>query len=337
MKIKELERKSFRNKFLDCYDSYLNLSKYQHIAIGIYKAGECYTFGNGIKDDFMYDIGSISKTLSAHLILKLLNENLINLNDSVDKYLDLKKGNYPTINELLTHSAGYNNLTPVEITIPALLKHGYSKKNIYEEIVDKDIIKALQKRRKAKHRKIYGYSDFAYAVLAVVAKKVTNQEYSSLLDDFIKKDLGLTNTKLILNDNRYPHSIKNNKVIPFWKWRLDNPYLFSGGVVSNINDMLKYICHQIENKSQYIVDAHNVVDIKSRNNIKMCKGWHTYNNSHQLWHVGGVGTFRSSIIVNKHLKLGIVVLGNTKGISKANVHYIAKMLYSDLKMKRIKL
>ena len=337
MKIKELERKSFRKKFLDCYDSYLNLSKYQHIAIGIYKAGECYTFGNGIKGDFMYDIGSISKTLSAHLILKLSNENLINLNDTIDKYLDLKKGNYPTINELLTHSAGYNNLTPVEITIPALLKHGYSKKNIYEEIVDIDIIKALQRRRKTKHKKIYGYSDFAYAVLALVAKKVTNKEYSSLLDDFINKDLELSNTKLILNDNRYPYSIKNHKVIPFWKWRLDNPYLFSGGVVSNINDMLQYISHQIENKTQYIIDAHNVVDIKSKNNIKMCKGWHTYNKSHQLWHVGGVGTFRSSIIVNKHLKLGIVVLGNTKGISKANVHYIAKMLYSDLKMKRVKL
>ena len=68
---KELERQSFRNKFLDCYDSYLNLSKYQHIAIGIYKEGKCYIFGNGINDKYMYDIGSISKTISAHLILKL--------------------------------------------------------------------------------------------------------------------------------------------------------------------------------------------------------------------------------------------------------------------------
>lgn len=335
---KTLERNSFRQKFLDCYDLYLNLSKYQHIAIGIYKEGKCYIFGNGISDEYMYDIGSISKTVSAHLILKLSLENLINLNDTIDQYLDLKKGNYPTINELLTHSAGYNNLTPVEITIPSLLKHGYSRKNIYEKITDKDIINALQRRRKTKHKRIYGYSDFAYAVLALIVKKVTNQNYSSLLEDFIKKDLELTNTKLILNDNRYPYAVKKRKIIDYWKWSLNNPYLYSGGVISNIQDMLKYLIIQIESNKQYITNAHNVSeDVKCKNHIKICKGWHTYDKSHQLWHVGGVGTFRSSIIINKHLKMGVVVLGNTKGISKANVHYITKMLYSDLKMKRIKL
>ena len=59
--------------------------------------------------------------------------------------------------------------------------------------------------------------------------------------------------------------------------------------------------------------------------------------SNQLWHVGGVGTFRTSIIVNKKLRLGVVVLGNAKGRASANAHYIAKMLYSELKSKRINL
>lgn len=336
--IKELGRESFRKKFLDCYDSYLKLSNYQHLAIGIYKNGKYYIFGNGIKEEYMYDIGSISKTVAAHLILKLSNDNLINLSDTVDKYLDLKKGSYPTINELLTHSAGYNNLTPVEFTIPSLLKHGYSKKNIYENIIDENVIKALERRRNSKHKQKYGYSDFSYAVLALIAKKVTKQEYLCLLDNFIKKDLELKNTNVILNSNRYPYSVKNKKIINYWKWEKDNPYLFSGGIVSNIHDMLKYISIQIENNKDYIVDAHNAnVNIKTKNNIIICKGWHTYHNSHQLWHVGGVGTFRSSIIVNKKLKLGVVVLGNTKGISKFNVHYITKMIYSDLKMKRIKI
>lgn len=45
----------------------------------------------------------------------------------------------------------------------------------------------------------------------------------------------------------------------------------------------------------------------------MCIGWHTYKRSNQLWHVGGVGTFRSSIIFNKKCRLGVVVLGSSKG------------------------
>ena len=69
----------------------------------------------------------------------------------------------------------------------------------------------------------------------------------------------------------------------------------------------------------------------------MCIGWHTYKNSNQLWHVGGVGTFRTSIVINKKQKLGVAVMGNAKGKASANAHYIAKMLYSELKNKRIKL
>lgn len=338
MLVKELNRTSFRDKVLNSYDKYLKLSNDQAIAIGIYKAGKCYIFGNAIKKDNMYDIGSISKTITAHLILKLEKLKLIDLNENVDKYLNLKKGSYPTIKELLTHSAGYNNLTPIEFTIPALLKHGYSKKNIYEKIKDKDVIKALQKRRKHKHKKKYGYSDFAYAILALIVEKVTKTNYAVILKDFIENDLELSNTKLILNDNRYPLSIKNNKKISFWKWQLDNPYLFSGGIVSNIEDMLKYISIQIESEEKYIEDAHIISnEVITKDNIKICRGWHTYKKSHQLWHVGGVGTFRSSIIVNKYLKIGIIVLGNTKGIVKANVHYIAKMIYSELKIKKIKL
>lgn len=66
-------------------------------------------------------------------------------------------------------------------------------------------------------------------------------------------------------------------------------------------------------------------------------GWHTYKKSNQLWHVGGVGTFRTSVILNKQLRIGVAVLGNAKGKSSANAHYIAKMLYSELKSNKIDL
>ena len=51
--------------------------------------------------------------------------------------------------------------------------------------------------------------------------------------------------------------------------------------------------------------------------------------------MGGVGTFRSSVIFNKKRKLGVVVLGNSKGVASANVHYLAKMLYSEMKINKI--
>ena len=333
----KLEKNAFRSKVINCYEKYLSLSNEQKIAIGIYYKGHTYLFGNGIDSSYMYDIGSISKTFTAHLILNLINEGKINISDSIDKYLELKDGSYPTIDELLTHSAGYNHLTPIEITFFNLLCHGYSRRNLYENIDKEDVIRCLNKRNKHKKKNKYGYSDFAYAVLALVIEKVTGNTFYEVLNDFIVEKLNLNNTSVILSENRYPLAIKNKKVFPFWKWKPNNPYLASGGITSNIQDMLKYLSLQIESKENYITDAHIVSDyVTSNSKIRICKGWHTYVKSHQLWHVGGVGTFRSSIIINKNSKLGVVILGNTKGVSSGNVHYLTKMIYSELKMKKIK-
>ena len=167
MQVKVLERKIFKEKFLKCYDKYLSLSTNQSIAVGIYIKDQYYVFGNGIKLNHMYEIGSVTKTITAHLILKLVHLKLIDLNLTIDNYLNLKKGNYPTINELLTHSFGYGYLTPIKFTIPSILKYGYSKKNIYDKVFDKAVIKVLEKRRKmvSKNKFKYFYLSFILETL----------------------------------------------------------------------------------------------------------------------------------------------------------------------------
>lgn len=333
-----LDNDCFRMKVNDCIHRYLGLSNEQKIAIGIYVNGHLYLNGNGINHTYMYDIGSISKTITAHLVLKLVEDGLIQLDAKIDKYLTIKKGEYPTINELLTHSAGYNNLTPYEITVPSLFKHGYSKKNIYENVTKEDIIHCIEKRNKCKHNKKYGYSDFSYAILGLIIEKVTNVKFSILFNEFINNELKMINTKVILKGIRFPYAMKGRKIFPYWQWSSDNYYLAAGGVVSNVQDMLKYLSLQIESKEKYIKKAHIISnEIIAKNNIRICKGWHSYVKSHQLWHVGGVGTFRSSIIVNKHKKIGVIVLGNSKGVNKGNVHYLTKMIYSELKINKVNL
>ena len=138
---------------------------------------------------------------------------------------------------------------------------------------------------------------------------------------------------------RTPPAAKGERLLPFWVWKGDNPYIAGGGMVSNIEDVLHYIALQIESGEEYISSAHTVCEASAlrKDNHLMCIGWHTYKRSNQLWHVGGVGTFRSSVILNKKLSLGVAVLGNAKGKASANSHYIAKMLYSELKNKRINL
>lgn len=328
-----------RPKVLDRINRYLELSEHNKLTIGFYKDGQCYVFGEAAENALFYDIGSITKTVTSHLILKLHEQKRLDINKTIDNYLPLKKGNYPTIYQLLTHTAGYHHLTPVEVTAPSLIAHGYARKNPYENCTAKTVIKSLERRRFLKPKQRYGYSDFSSAILAVVAQEVTKTPFANLFEDFINNDLGLKDTAIELDAKiRIPLAVKGKKLLPFWIWKRNNPYVAGGGMVSNIGDVLKYLSLQIESDKSYISNAHNVCknSILKNDNHTMCIGWHSYKQSNQLWHVGGVGSFRSSIIFNKKLRLGVAVLGNAKGKASANAHYIAKMLYSELKNNRIK-
>lgn len=341
MDIVSLNHTSLRFKVAEKIKSYLALSNNNHLTVGLYNEGKFYVFGNPEQENrLLYDIGSVSKTVTAHLILKLCEEGKLDINSTVDKFLPLKKGKYPTICQLLTHTAGYHHLTPIGITVPRLILSGYARKNLYEDCTVKTIIGCLQRRRFFKPKRRYGYSDFAYAVLAATAERVTKKPFSALFEEFIQRDLGLINTAIEADPKRrMPLAAKGKKILPFWVWKRNNPYVAGGGMVSNIEDLLRYIALQIESDKPYITSAHTVCENSAlkNNNHLMCFGWHTYKRSNQLWHVGGVGTFRTSVIVNKKLRLGVVVLGNAKGRASANAHYIAKMLYSELKKKKIQL
>jgi CubicO group peptidase (beta-lactamase class C family) len=333
-----LSDEAFRPKVRKCINSYLDISPSYSLTLGIYKNGKSFLFSN--ESDILaqsYDVGSISKTATAHLILFLAEEGKIDLASEISEYLDLPKGRYPTVYQLLTHTAGYHNLTPVEITLPPLIRHGYARKNIYEGCTSDRVINCLKRRRMTKASG-YGYSDFAFAILGVVAERVTGRVFGELFEEFVRERLNMKSTSVIADPKaRLPLSADRGRIYDFWKWKYDNPYVAGGGLVSNIEDMMNYLILEITSKENYVTKAHNICpeSISKGSNIATCIGWHTYKKSNQLWHVGGVGTFRSSVIFNKKNRVAVAVLGNAKGVASANVHYLAKMLYSELKINKI--
>jgi len=74
--------------------------------------------------DKIFNIGSVTKPITASLIMKLQEEGSLNINDKVQKYLPLYKYDDVTILNLMTHTAGYD-VTKVGIGWP-LNKMGYS-------------------------------------------------------------------------------------------------------------------------------------------------------------------------------------------------------------------
>ena len=229
MEIIYLNADRLRAKAKEKTNKYLSLSKHNRLTIGLYKDGRFYVFGDEGELSLYYDIGSVTKTVTAHLILKLYESKMLELDETVDKYLPLKSGKYPTVYQLLTHTAGYHHLTPVELTLPSLACYGYARKNPYESCNVKKVIKSLERRRFITPRVRYGYSDFASAILAAVAEQITETPFYLLLEDFLKNDLGLGETCIELPpEKRDPPATKHGRLIPFWKWKKQNPYIAGG-------------------------------------------------------------------------------------------------------------
>ena len=328
----------FSQKALGTIDAYLGRSSTNEVAIGIIfkdKSVGYYT-SDGVTETSRFDVGSISKTFTAQIILGLVCEGRLSLDDTADAYLPLRRGKYPTIAQLLTHTAGYGHLTPLEITLPRLIAKRYILKNPYRDVDEAEVLKALSRRGRARAHNKYGYSDFAYAILAMIAERVTGEPFFELLDRLIKEEYRLHSSEAYPAAPRVTTYL-GGKPIEAWDWDRDNPYIAGGGVVSTLEDMMKYAKIQLESNAPAVLASQRVYpqSFSQSGNIGTCLGWHTYKKSNQLWHVGGVGAFRSSMIINRRLGCAVVVLGNAKGGRSANVHYLAKLLYSELKKKRI--
>ena len=285
-------------------------------------------------DDRLFDIGSISKVFTSLLVLKEIEKGKINLSDNVSKFLSLDNGHYWNVGDLLRHKCDFHHLTPYQIVVKSLLRSGYSRRNLYENIIRERVIKEINRRRKHISKRKYGYSDFATAMLGLILECVNKTTFSKQMNEFVKEDFGLVHTCCINEETKRTGSYIKNKQIPPWKWKSDNPYIAGGGMASSLSDMVSFIKQLIEKKDKsYIKTSFSTTDEEVEHNLT----YFLSKRKKSFWHVGGAGTFRSSMIINPNRKIGIIVLGNQVGRLNGNVHYLAKMIYTDIRRHKINL
>jgi len=163
-----------------------------------------------IKDQFV--IGSISKQITAVLVLREYEKGKIGLNDKINQYL-----------------VEINQSWSKEVTIHQLLTHTHG-------IVD------LEKPLEFKQGSQFRYSQLGYELLARVLEKVTGKTFEEISTDFFKQ-YKLKNTFHPDNKN-YKSLVKgyeeNEKgVLEFTPNSLYN-YVAAGSFISNVEDLNKW-------------------------------------------------------------------------------------------------
>lgn len=279
------------------------------ITVGIIKDGQSSfkVYGENGKDlpaeKHTYEIGSLTKTFTATLINKAINEGKINLNSTIDSYLQLPNGNeYPTVEELLTHTSGYKGF----YFESPMICNFFKRRNDFYNITKEMVLTKTSKLNMKKKGYSFNYSNYGYAVLGLVLEAVYNTDYKTLLNDFLHNELGLTDTKI---------SDKGGGLGNYWNWNDNDAYLSAGAVTSNITDMLTYaqmqfkcdLCHKCLKSINASTKSFKAMDI---NMDEIGMSWLIDNKNSVIWHNGGTGNYNSYLGFSSEKKTAVVILSN---------------------------
>ncbi|WP_336518257.1 serine hydrolase domain-containing protein [Pollutibacter soli] len=256
-----------------------------------------------------FRIGSITKTFTATLIMKLVEEGKLKLSDPLSKFLpQVPNADKITIEQILSHRSG----------IPNIKRQQNADRNVNTLPLTKNEHLALivntppdfEPGTKAM------YSNSGYFILGLVIEKVTGKSYEQVLEEKITKKIGLTDTYLATGN------IDVNKkesltyfIPPGGEWQqvpeTHPSILFSAGaIVSTPTDLCKFISALFEGK---IVSKASLDQMKS---MKDGEGFglvtFEFDGKTFYGHTGGADNYGAWVSYQPEEKLAVAYTTNAK-------------------------
>ncbi|MDO5344943.1 MAG: serine hydrolase domain-containing protein [Lachnospiraceae bacterium] len=285
------------------------------VTVGVIKDGQMTyeVYGSDAvaldQTEYRYEIGSITKTMTAALIAQAIQEEKLSLTDTIDRYLELPDGKvYPTIESLLTHTSGLDGYYFEWSMLPYLI---HPEKNPFQGITAEDVVQEYQET-KLKEEKEYGfeYSNYGFALLGLVLEKVYDTDYTSLLNGYLQEELGMRDTYVSNGDADFDGN---------WIWESDDAYIPAGAVVSDITDMLLYADAQLGEDSVLTMCHQPLKQINAADKWERMGGfgineegmsWMIDRENGIIWHNGATGVHTSYLGFCPEKNTAVVVLAN---------------------------
>jgi CubicO group peptidase (beta-lactamase class C family) len=325
------------------YDTEINAKTIPGFLIGLIYEDSIFIYDYGyadleqsvpLSDSSVFEIGGLSKVFTALLVDILVEDSLLQYQQSVNSLLDSIDYNESlsslTVLDLISHQSGFPKL-PYEF--------GVKEKdpgNPYAHYAKEDLLafyRDFQAERKAKRR--YAYSKVNYALLEIIIERASGETYESLLAKHIFQPLGMTNS-FVHND-----IAAEKKPIPGFSLsgNLAKPFDFqsfaaSEGIKSSMADLMKFVFFNLYPSDIRLNDnlkriCKPVVDTKLNKQAKAAKGWHVlelrkYHNA--ILHSGSTNGHRSFIGFIPETRTGVAVLSNSENSIDGLGFLILRML-----------
>jgi CubicO group peptidase (beta-lactamase class C family) len=194
----------------------------------------------------IFQIGSVTKQFTAAAILKLQEDNKLNVQDKINKYFpSFPKGDSITIENLLTHTSGIFNYT----NDPAFMQTEAVKPITEEKMI------ALFKDKPLNFSPgtNWSYSNSGYMLLGYIIQKVSKKPYEQALRNLVFKPLTMNSTGFDFAGLKNPEKAKGYFMISDKANKeatvVDSSVSYAAGAIySTTGDLYKWHKGLLENK-----------------------------------------------------------------------------------------
>ncbi|WP_232697382.1 serine hydrolase domain-containing protein [Brevibacillus daliensis] len=202
--------------------------------------------GTAVMSSTLFRIGSISKLLTATLVMQLVEEGLLNLDVPVCEYIpwfSLKNSAYNkslTLRTLLSHRAGFTN------------GGSYAGNKNPDGLQQHVELELSQIDLDAPPGKTYSYSNFHFNIAGCVSEAVTGIPFANLIQEYLFKPLNMklsTYDPLIAMTHSLalPHYQENDDIRVLHRF-IDNPACYpSFFCMSSVTDLAKFALLHLNN------------------------------------------------------------------------------------------
>lgn len=139
--------------------------------------------------DTKFMLGSVSKPITAILMLLQVQKGLVNLDKTIADYIpeySKKNGSKITIRQLLSHTSGMPNYDIIKDFFPKISRYNFTRDEYIKLYMDSSMV--------FKPGTSYYYSSWGYFTLGYIMEKVTGKSYAQLMKDDIFDKLGMNNS-----------------------------------------------------------------------------------------------------------------------------------------------
>lgn len=283
-----------------------------------------------IDDRTVFEIGSITKTMTAALLAEIIGRGEMAVDDPLARLLPPGtiapsfNGTQITLGNIVTHTSGLPSF-PWRIT---------DMSNPYARLNEADLLGTLAnttlRRAPGSQRE---YSNFAFMVLSYALAKRSGRDFETLLREHLLSPLGMHDTYVV----RRPPTVRvaeghlsNSR--PTGPWDVHVDLAGAGGVRATLPDMVRYLEGQLGTRDSLItpVLARTQEQVATVNGQATGMAWEilsTENGRTFVIHPGGTGGFSTFFAFDRAAKHGVVLLSDTAltdvgGLRRLGLHLL---------------